>query len=101
MSTKLTRMATFQRARCDGAWVGGIEAVTAATSWDFLYASLSQCATQNDRECSVEVGPCLERECIPPSSPCDRVHKPADAHRNFERLFESTPPRLEVGVAQP
>src|SRR5438477_9058073 len=66
-----------------------------------LGARLSDCPSQDDRGCSVEVGPCLGRECITLPGPRDRMRKPADADRDFESLFQSTPPRLQICVTQP
>src|SRR6266568_2318572 len=65
-----------------------------------LVARLSDRPPQDGRERSVEIGACLGRECISLPGQCDRVRKPAYADRDFESLFQSPPPRLQVGIAQ-
>src|SRR2546428_7762352 len=66
-----------------------------------LVARLSDRPPQDDRERPVEVGPRLDRECIPLPGPCDRMRKPADADRDFESLLQSAPPRLQVRIPKP
>src|SRR6266851_9454721 len=67
----------------------------------FLFDCLSDRPSQDYRKPSVEIGPRVFRERIALPAPCDRMRKPADTDREFERLFQAAPPRLEVGVAQP
>ena len=66
-----------------------------------LVGRLSDRSSQDDRERPVEIVPCTGWECIPLPRPCDRLRKRAGTDRDIEGLLQPTPPRLQVGIAQP